>query len=269
MAKQICDLEEIAALAMQGAVIIMDAAKADKDMTAESLKKLKKCIQEKLFVSQALPTRRKSKSPADRKTKDKFPSLPRRASVMPPRGLSRSPPPSRSASSSPAPRKTGRSPSPKGTKDTSVPEPRYHRSPISYKIERFTKFTKRPVCKINTSWATARNPCTKRMLLFNTLFSCEKVRKIEKPYLMVCCNWDETTHPFYREPCEDDKLSIWTRDTDGIEILHRALLPRHPTGFTNLHMYSCTTKVWLVPVIKNNTKANALADYLAMKLQPF
>jgi hypothetical protein len=55
----------------------------------------------------------------------------------------------------------------------------------------------------------------------------------------------------------------------GIEVLHSALIPRHPTRFTHLHVFSCTTKDWLVPVIGERFKANTMAHYLAGKLRPF
>jgi hypothetical protein len=34
-------------------------------------------------------------------------------------------------------------------------------------------------------------------------------------------------------------------------------------------VFSCTTKDWLVPVVKDHIKANTLAKYLAIKLEPF
>jgi hypothetical protein len=163
MAKKISDQNVLTALAMQGAVIIMDAAKAGKDMTAESLKKMEKSIQEKLFIFQATPKRRKNKSPAHRSTKDKSPSLPTRASITPPRGLSRSPPLSRSASNSstprrnrdsPAPMRTSKSPSPsrcpvpKGTKRDTVPKPRQCLIPIGYSTERYENFSKNQCVKL-------------------------------------------------------------------------------------------------------------------------
>jgi hypothetical protein len=80
---------------------------------------------------------------------------------------------------------------------------------------------------------------------------------------------DDTLHPFFREPYEDDELTLWTRNTSGVEVLHSALIPRHPTRFTHLHIFSCTTKDWLVPVIKERIKANTIAHYLATKLRPF
>jgi hypothetical protein len=76
------------------------------------------------------------------------------------------------------------------------------------------------------------------MDLFNTLFSPEKRDEITRPYRMGLSLWDEKTHPLYREPYEEDELSLWTRDTDGIEILHSTLLPCYPTHFTRLHIYT-------------------------------
>jgi hypothetical protein len=152
---------------------------------------------------------------------------------------------------------------------------RYRRkSPSGYKIEQCIYLQGDPnyACKINKHWRKNKYPQTKRMLLFNTLFSSKKLKDIEKPYEktedFAYIN-DKVHHPFYREPCDDDELSLWTRDTSEIEVLHSALIPCYPTSFTHLHMFSCTTKGWLVPVIKDHIKANSLARYLAKELEPF
>jgi hypothetical protein len=109
------------------------------------------------------------------------------------------------------------------------------------------------------------------MILFNTLFSNKRIRNIEEPYAKTedfAFFRDGALHPFYREPYEDDELTLWTRNTSGIKVLHNVLIPRHPTRFTHLHVFSFTTKDWLVPVIKERIKAN-MAHYLAAKLRPF
>jgi hypothetical protein len=128
------------------------------------------------------------------------------------------------------------------------------------------------VCEINKYWRINKNPLTKRMLLFNTLFSNKRIRDIERPYAKTedfAFIKDDALHPFYREPYEDDELTLWTRNTSGIEVLHSTLIPRHPTRFTHLHVFSCTTKDWLVPVIRKCIKANTMIHYLAAKLRSF
>jgi hypothetical protein len=102
------------------------------------------------------------------------------------------------------------------------------------------------------------------MLLFNTLFSSEKLKSIEEPYereIYFSYIRDSAHHPFYREPYDEDELAL--------DALYSRMLPCHPTRFTHLHMFSCTTKDWLVPVISDYIKANTLAKYLAAKLEPF
>jgi hypothetical protein len=69
---------------------------------------------------------------------------------------------------------------------------------------------------------------TKRMILFNILFSSVRIRNIEEPYAKTeefAFFRDDALHPFYREPYEDDELTLWTRNTSGIEVLHS--VPRY------------------------------------------
>jgi hypothetical protein len=147
-------------------------------------------------------------------------------------------------------------------------------SPSGYRVDRHIHLDgdHTRICVINRYWRINKNPVTKRMILFNTLFSSERIRNIEEPYAKTeefAFFRDDALHPFYREPYEDDELTLWTRNTSGIEVLHSVLIPRHPTRFTHLHVFSCTTKDWLVPVIKERIKANTMAHYLAAKLRPF
>jgi hypothetical protein len=109
------------------------------------------------------------------------------------------------------------------------------------------------------------------MLLFNTLFSSKRLKSIEEPYereIYLAYIRDSAHHPLYREPYDEDELLLWTRNTTGIDALYSRMLPCHPTRFTHLHVFSCTTKDWLVPVISDHIKANTLAKYLAAKLEP-
>jgi hypothetical protein len=242
---------------------MIDAAKADGPMTKDSLDKMKKSIMETLTSSLA-PPRRASRSPA-RET----------ITLLPPfQTASSSPPPLRTASSSPAARQTSRSPTPEKTGNKPVSTKYRRKSPFSYEIERCTYLhgDSDYACKINKYWRENKNPQNKRMLLFNTLFSSEKLKNIEEPYersIRFAYIKDSAHHPFYREPCDEDELSLWTRNTKGVEELHSMLIPCHPTRFTHLHVFSCTTKDWLVLVVKDHIKANTLAKYLAVKLEPF
>jgi hypothetical protein len=110
------------------------------------------------------------------------------------------------------------------------------------------------------------------MLLFNTLFSSKILKSIEEPYereKYFAYIRDSAHHPFYREPYDKDELSLWTRGFHRIDELYSELLPCHPTRFTHLRVFSCTTEDWLVPVISNHIEANSMAKYLAAKLEPF
>jgi hypothetical protein len=187
-------------------------------------------------------------------------------SAPPPRAAHSSPPPSRTANDSPTTRRESKSPSPEK-------RPTYRlKTPSGYKLENWT--TKRDAdyaCKLNKHWKENINPQSKRMLLFNTLFSSEKLKNIEEPYEreLYFSYIRDSDHPFYREPYDKDELSLWTRNTTSIDALYSKMLPCHPTRFTHLHVFSCTTRDWLVPVISDHIKANTLAKYLATKLEPF
>jgi hypothetical protein len=192
---------------------------------------------------------------------------PARASRSPTREPIASSSPPRTASSSPETRQASRSPSPEK-------KPTYRlKAPSGYKLKNWT--TRRDAdyaCKLNKHWKENINPQSKRMLLFNTLFSSEKLKSIEEPYereIYFSYIRDSAHHPFYREPYDEDELSLWTRNTTGVDALYSIMLPCHPTRFTHLHVFSCTTKDWLVPVISDHIKADTLAKYLAAKLEPF
>jgi hypothetical protein len=188
-------------------------------------------------------------------------------SAPPPRTAHGSPQPSRTANHSPTTRRESRPLSPEK-------RPTYRlKTPSDYKLENWT--TRRDAdyaCKLNKHWKENINPQSKRMLLLNTLFSSEKLRSIEEPYereIYFSYIRDSAHHPFYREPYDEDELSLWTRNTTSIDTLHSRMLPCHPTRFTHLHVFSCTSKDWLVPVISDHIKANTLAKYLSAKLEPF
>jgi hypothetical protein len=147
-------------------------------------------------------------------------------------------------------------------------------SPSGYKVDRHIHLggDHARICAVNRFWRINKNPVTKRMTLFNILFSSERIRNIKDPYAKTeefAFFRDDALNPFYQEPYEDDELILWTRNTSGIEVLHSVLIPRHPTCFTHLHVFSCTTRDWLVPVIKERIKANTIAHYFTEKLRPF
>jgi hypothetical protein len=55
--------------------------------------------------------------------------------------------------------------------------------------------------------ANAMKPPSKRLDLFYTLFDEERCREICKPYLTDLQSWDDSIHPFYKEPDSQDELS--------------------------------------------------------------
>jgi hypothetical protein len=262
--------EQLDALLKQGIAALMETARADSLLAEDNLNKLKLAILKDLTTPQVQPDRRNSESPEGRRIKEESP--------IPPRRASKSPDHSRATYEivdyQPLNGRISRSPTQK--RITNAPfTPGYHgESPSRYSAERridlHGSWTR--ICAINKYWRVNKNPLTKRMILFNALFSNERIRNIEEPYAKTedfAFIRDDALHPFYREPYEDDELTLWTRNTSGIKVLHSVLIPRHPTRFTHLHVFSCTTKDWLVPVIKERIKANTMAHYLAAKLRPF
>jgi hypothetical protein len=206
--------------------------------------------------------RQDSKSPENRQTREKSPALPRRASKSPDRSRA----PYEVIDYQPMNGRTSRSPTRKRITYAKGTPGRSGESPSGYRVDRHIHLggDHTRICAINRYWRTNKNPMTKTMILFNTLFSGERIRNIEEPYAKTeefAFFRDDALHPFYREPYEDDELTLWTRNTSGIEVLHSVLIPRHPTPFTHLHVFSCTTKDWLVPVIKERIKANTMAHY--------
>jgi hypothetical protein len=117
--------------------------------------------------------------------------------------------------------------------------------------------------------ANATEPPSKRQDLFYTLFDEKRYREVLKPYLTEPQTLNDSIHPFYREPDSQDELSLWTKGTYGVESLSRVLYPCHPTRYSELPIYSCTEKNWMVPILKGPFQANAIADYLKRKLEPF
>jgi hypothetical protein len=254
--------EQIDALLKQGIATIMETARADSLLAEDNLDKLKLAIIKDLTASQARPNEQDSESPEHQRTREKPLALPRRASKSPDRTRA----PYEVVDYQPLNGRTSRSPTrrkPVYTKDLSG---RREGSPSGYRVDRHIHLNgDHRICAVNRFWRINKNPVTKRMILFNTLFSSERIRNIEEPYAKTeefAFFRDDALHPFYREPYEDDELTLWTRNTSGIEVLH-------PTRFTHLHVFSCTTKDWLVPVIKERIKANTMAHYLAAKLRPF
>jgi hypothetical protein len=262
--------ELIDALLKQGIATIMESAKADNLLAEDNLNKLKLAIIKDLTASQAQSNRRDNKSPANRRTREDSPALPRRASKSPDRSRA----PYEVFDYQPMNGRTSRTPTRKRITYARGTPGRHGESPSGYRVNRHINLDgdHTRICAVNRYWKVNRNPMTKRMILFNTLFSSERIRDIEEPYAKTeefAFFKDGNLHPFYREPYEDDELTLWTRNTSGIEVLHSVLLPCHPTRFTHLHVFSCTTKDWLVPVIKERIKANTMAHYLAAKLRPF
>jgi hypothetical protein len=117
--------------------------------------------------------------------------------------------------------------------------------------------------------ANATEPPSKRQDLFYVLFDEERYREIANPYLTEPQTWDDSIHPFYREPNSQDELSLWTKGTSGVESLSRILYPCHPTLYSKLPIYSCTKKNWMVPVLKVPFQPNAISNYLTKKVEPF
>jgi hypothetical protein len=259
--------EQIDALLKRGIATVMETARADSLLAEDNLNKLKLAIIKDLTASQARPNEQDSESPEHQRTREKPLTLPRRASKSPDRSRARE-----VVDYQPLNGRTSRSPTqrkPTYAKDLSG---RREGSPSGYRVDRHINLDRdhTRICAINRFWRINRNPVTKRMILFNALFSGERIRNIEEPYAKTeefAFFRDDALHPFY--PYEDDELTLWTRNTSGIEVLHSVLIPRHPTRFTHLHVFSCTTKYWLVPVIKERIKANTMAHYLAAKLRPF
>jgi hypothetical protein len=262
--------EQIDALLKQGMATITKAARADGLLAEDNLNKLRLAIIKDLTASQAWPNEQDSESPEHRRTKERSLALPRRASRSPDHSRA----PYEIVDYQPLKGRTSRSPTrrkPTYARDLSG---RREESPSGYRVDRHINldgdYTR--ICAVNRFWRINKNPVTKRMILFNAPFSGERIRNIEEPYAKTeefAFFRDDALHPFYREPYEDDELTLWTRNTSGIEVLHSVLIPRHPTRFTHVHVFSCTTKDWLVPVIKERIKANTMAHYLAAKLKPF
>jgi hypothetical protein len=244
--------------------------RANGPLAEDDFNKLKLAITEDLATTQAQLNGEGNKSPEGRRTRKKSPALPRRASKSPDRSRA----PYKIVDYQPLNGRASRSPTrrrPTYAKDLSG---RREGSPSGYRVDRHINlngdYTR--IWAVNRFWRNNRNPVTKRMILFDTLYSGERREDIEEPYAKTeefAFFKDNGIHPFYRELYEDDELSLWTRNTSGIEVLQSALIPRHPTHFTHLHIFSCTTKDWLVPVIKERIKANVIAHYLAIKLKPF
>jgi hypothetical protein len=261
--------KQIDALLKQGLATIAKAARAD-GLAEDNLDKLRMAIIKDLTTSQARPNEQDNEFPEHQQAKEKPLALPRRASRSPDRSRA----PYEVVDYQPLNGRTSRSPTrrkPVYAKDLSG---RREGSPNGYRVDRHITLggDHTRICAVNRFWRINKNPMTKRMILFNALFSGERIRNIEEPYAKTeefAFFRDDALHPFYREPYEDDELTLWTRNTSGIVVLHSVLIPRHPTRFTHLHVFSCTTKDWLVPVIKEKIKANTIARYLAAKLRPF
>jgi hypothetical protein len=117
--------------------------------------------------------------------------------------------------------------------------------------------------------ANATEPPSKRQDLFYALFDEKRYREAIKPYLSEPQTWDDIIHPFYKEPDSQDELSLWTKGTYGVESLSRVLYPCHPARYSELPIYSCMEKNWMVPILKGPFQANAIMDYLKRKLEPF
>jgi hypothetical protein len=59
--------------------------------------------------------------------------------------------------------------------------------------------------------ANATEPPSKRQDLFYALFDEKRYREAIKPYLSEPQTWDDSIHPFYKEPDCQDELSLWTK----------------------------------------------------------
>jgi hypothetical protein len=262
--------EQIDALLKQGIATIMETTRADNLLAEDNLNKLTMAIIKDLTASQAQPDEQYSESPKNRRTREKSPTLLRRASKSPDRSRA----PYEVVDYQPVNGRTSRSPTRKRITCARGTPGRRGESPSGYRVDRHINLDgdHTRICAVHWYWRANRNPLTKRMILFNTLFSSERIKDIEEPYAKTeefAFFRDDALHHFYREQYEDDELTLWTRNTSGIEVLHSILIPRHPTRFTHLHVFSCTIKDWLMPVIKERVKANTMAHYLASKLRPF
>jgi hypothetical protein len=115
--------------------------------------------------------------------------------------------------------------------------------------------------------ANATELPSKRQDLFFTLFDEEHYQEICKPYLTEPQSWDDSIHPFYREPDSQGELSLWTKGTYGVPV--QDPVPCHPARYSKLPIYSCTEKNWMVPVLKGPFQPHAIMNYLKAKLEPF
>jgi hypothetical protein len=77
--------EQIDALLKQGIAPMMETARANNLLAKDNLNKLKLAIIKDLTASQTRPDEQDSKSPENRRTREKSPTLPRRASKSPDR----------------------------------------------------------------------------------------------------------------------------------------------------------------------------------------
>jgi hypothetical protein len=192
----------------------METARADSLLAEDNLSKLKLAIMKGLTASQAQPDRRDIKSPENQRTRETSPTLPRRASKSPDRSQA----PYEVVDYQPMNGRTSRSPTRKRITYAKGPPGRRGESPSRYRVNRHINLDGdcTRICAVNRYWRANRNPMTKRMILFNTLFSGERIRNIEEPYAKIeefAFFRDDALHHFYREPYEDNELTLWTRNT--------------------------------------------------------
>jgi hypothetical protein len=177
----------------------METARADSLLAEESLNKLKLAIIKDLTASQVQPDGQNNEFPESRQTRGESPILPRRASKSPDHSRA----PYEIVDYPPAKGRTSRSPTQKGMANAPIMPGHRGESPSGYRVDRCIDLRRKwpRICAINGYWRVNKNPLTKRMILFNALFSNERIRDIEESYAKTedfAFLKDDALHPFYR-----------------------------------------------------------------------
>ena len=129
--------------------------------------------------------------------------------------------------------------------------------------------------RIGTDWptklyqpalSTTTDPL--KIQLFFTLAEPKLAKDSIRPYLLPPDRWDNSNHPLFSEPSENDELSAYSKCSYGIESLSRILTVNHPCKSGIIPVYSATSTLLHTPLLTMHTKFT-LDDFISKAFAPF